>query len=188
MKNALSVISLAAVLLAGCGGQPASPMPAAPAPVAPGGGAMSLGITENGADTLTIKRVGVRLTGEASIIDSRYGFILGYFKGKTSLTSEVVSLPAATDVRFFNVDSTLTHTVSFLGNATSKSAPWPSSFDGSGTKSPKGTAIGTSKWSTGALLPGSSSVLYNTGMPGFYMMGCAFHYNTNKMRTVIIVM
>jgi len=42
-------------------------------------------------------------------------------------------------------------------------------------------------FSTGALSSGTKSVLYNTGLPGLYMVGCAFHYNSNGMRTVIIV-
>jgi len=29
--------------------------------------------------------------------------------------------------------------------------------------------------------------VYETGIPGFYMFGCAYHYDSNEMRTVIIV-
>ena len=186
MKNAFGIISLAALLLAGCGGQSA-PMSAAPAPAAPSNGVLSLGVTDDGFDTLSTLQVGVRLTGEASFNDPNYGFELGYFKGKVSTTSQTVTLATGRNVRFFNVDTQLPHTVSFLGNATKNMAPWPSQFNGSGTKSPAGTAIGTTNWSTGTLLPGKSSVLYTTGVPGFYMVGCAFHYNTHMMRTVIIV-
>jgi hypothetical protein len=78
--------------------------------------------------------------------------------------------------------------VSFLGNATATHAPFPAAFNGSGTRSPAGTAIGTTNFSTGAINPGQASLVYETGLPGFYMVGCAFHYDSNHMRTVFIVM
>ena len=189
MKIALSMLSLAALLLAGCGGQAASPTTALPTPVQPASDShvTMLGVTDDGVDTLSTLHVGIRLTGESSFMSPRYGFVLGYFKGKTSTTSEVITLATATPVRFFNVDTVLTHTLSFLGKATSQMAPWPASFDGSSTASPAGRAIGTTNFSTGPLSAGAKSLLYNTGMPGFYMVGCAFHYNLDKMRTVIIV-
>jgi plastocyanin len=188
MKHAVTAFSLAALLAAGCGGQSASPTPAVPAPAAPGGGTMTVGVTEDGFDSSTSTlQVGVRLTGEASFNDPRYGVVLGYFKGKTSTTSQVISLPMGRNVKFQNHDTTLPHTMSFLGNATKNSAPWPSTFTGSGTKAPAGTAIGTTNWSTGTLSPGQKSALYTTGLPGFYMMGCAFHYVLHGMRTVVIV-
>jgi plastocyanin len=37
------------------------------------------------------------------------------------------------------------------------------------------------------LNPGQKSLRYTTGLPGFYMFGCAFHYDGFGMRTVIIV-
>ena len=188
MKHALTVLSLAAVLAAGCGGHAAAPTSALPAPGQAGGNTMDVGITEDGFDSATSTiAVGVRLTGENPFVDSRYGQVLGYFKGKTSMTSEVVSVPMGRNIRFFNVDGALPHTMSFLGNATRHSAPWPSQFTGSGTASPAGTAIGTTNWSTGTLTPGSRSAKYTTGLPGFYMMGCAFHYVLHGMRTVVIV-
>jgi plastocyanin len=186
LKNALGIISLVTLLAAGCGSQAASPMPAVPAPAQPAGGANAVAFDEAGFN-LTNLQVGIRLNGEASIVDSRYGFVLGYFKGKTSTTSQVVSLPMGRNVKFFNVDASFPHTMSFLGNATSHSAPWPSRFNGSSTKSPAGTAIGTTNFSTGPLSPGKSSLVYTTGVPGFYMVGCAFHYDLHMMRTVIIV-
>ena len=187
MKYAFGSVALAALLLAGCGSHAAAPL-----------SAVSSHPTNNTVLTVPVQdettnigaitqHVGARLTGETGITDPRYGFVIGYFKGKTSTTSQIVSLPTATQVKFFNVDTVRPHTVSFLGNATKTGAPWPSSFDGSATKSPAGTDIGTANWSTGPLNPGTASAVYNTGPPGFYMVGCAFHYNSNMMRTVIIV-
>ena len=185
MKSALIPLAVSALLIAGCGSHASTPMSAMP--VHQPGGAMVVPVQDDSPDTLTTAHVGVRLTGETGITDSRYGFVIGYFKGKTSTTSQIVSLPAATPVKFFNVDTVRPHTVSFLGNATKTMAPWPATFNGSSTKSPAGTNIGTASFSTGPLNPGTKSALYNTGAPGFYMVGCFFHYNSNSMRTVIIV-
>ncbi|HEY7992860.1 MAG TPA: hypothetical protein VID24_01460 [Candidatus Eremiobacteraceae bacterium] len=186
MKYAVGPFVLAALLLAGCSahGSSSASSPIVPAPTQL---ISNLGFDEAGFDSTTVAKVGARLSGEAPFMSPKYGRVLGYFKGKTSTTSEVVTLPASTPVRFFNVDTTLPHTASFLGNATQSMAPWPPSFNGSATKSAAGTAIGTPNFSTGTLNPGAHSVLYNTGMPGFYMIGCAFHYNTYGFRTVIIV-
>jgi len=186
MKNAVGSISLAALLLAGCSAHSNAAAPVMPAPPQQSQVA-NVGFSDDGIDTTTVKHVGARLNGESPFQSPAYGQVLGYFNGKTSFTSEVVSLPSATEVRFYNVDASFPHTVSFLGNATKNNAPWPAQFNGSGTKSPAGTDIGTTNWSTGTLLPGGHSALYNTGAPGFYMVGCAFHYNTHMMRTVIII-
>lgn len=185
MKYAVGSLVLAALLLAGCSAHGSSA--SAPVVQPPSQSVSNIGINDDGIDLTTTVAVGMRLTGESSFTSKRYGVVLGYFKGKTSFTSQVVSLPAATPVRFFNVDTTLPHTLSFLGDATMSGAPWPQSFNGSFNQSAKGTAIGTSGFSTGPLNPGTKSLLYTTGMPGFYMVGCYFHYNSHGMRTVIIV-
>jgi len=135
----------------------------------------------------TIEPVGIRLTGESSINNPPYGFELGYFNGTASTTSQTVVLHMGESVQFQNVDTTLHHTASFLGDASATGAPWPASFDGSSTASPAGTIISTTNFSTGTLQPGHKSRIYETGLPGFYMMGCFYHYNSNMMRTVIVV-
>ena len=129
--------------------------------------------------------VGIRLNGEMSIADPNYGFELGYVKG-TGTTTQTISLPAGEKVQFHNYD-TIAHSAAFLDNATATSAAWPASFTGSTTQSPTGTAIGTSGWATGSLNPGTSSRIFDTGLPGFYIIGCQYHYVSNEMRTVIIV-
>src|ERR1700730_5685343 len=154
MKNALGIISLAALLLAGCSGHAASSSaPIVPAPAQPAGSVTTVNFDEAGIDATGTLKVGIRLTGEASFNDPRYGQVLGYFKGKVSTTSQVVTWPMGRNVKFFNVDTAKPHTLSFLGNATSQNAPWPAHFNGSGTKSPAGTAIGTTNFSTGTLVP-----------------------------------
>ena len=89
---------------------------------------------------------------------------------------------------FNNVDTLRPHTASFFGDANSShGAIGRRTFNGSSTPSPAVTAIGTTSFSTGTINPGTNSKKYNTGSPGFYMFGCAFHYNLDGMRTVIIV-
>jgi plastocyanin len=177
--------SISAAFIAGCGGAAGTaPMPSSNSP---------RGSTMSQADEAThlmfdaTANVGVRLTNEKSFLTRHYGKVLGYFKGKTSPTSQVVVLLSNTNVVFDNVDSSLAHTGSFLGDATKTHAPWPAHFNGSSTQSKAGTPIGTTGFSTGTLLPGKSSLVYTTGAPGFYMFGCAFHYDLDSMRTVIVV-
>ena len=180
-----TLFATAVLALAGCSGQSTTAMPpanfashvVAPAPV------QMLDVKEN----LIIQHVGVRLNGENPKISPKYGRVLGYFNGKTSPDSEVVQLTANTTVVFNNVDGFAPHTASFLGKATRRMAPWPAQFNGSGTQSPAGTVISTTGFSTGTLNPGAKSLKYNSGAPGFYMIGCAFHYNLDGMRTVVIV-
>ncbi len=138
----------------------------------------------------TMPTVNMRITGEQQFVSPAYGPVFGYFR-KQSMLSQVVTLSAGESVRFKNSEdpaSGIMHTASFLGDATKHSAPWPSSFDGSQVKSAAGTVISTTSWSTGPLAPGKTSAIYETGAPGFYMIGCAFHYNdAMSMRTVLIV-
>jgi hypothetical protein len=135
-----------------------------------------------------LQTVGVRLFGESSKVDPHYGMILGYFNGTTATTTSVVMLTACDPVQFKNVDSGAPHTASFLGNATATNAPWPPTFTGGGTTpSASGSAIGSPGFTTGQLNPGQKSRIYSAGGPGFYMIGCFFHYSAFTMRDVFIV-
>jgi plastocyanin len=182
------IVSAAALLaLAGCSGQGVSATPPSQ-PASHGVAPVPEQIVNLDADTITIKHVGVRLSGENPTTNKKYGRILGYFNGKTSINSEIVKVAAATTIIFNSVDTLVPHTASFLGDATSQMAPWPAKFNGGSTQSPAGTDIGTTNFSTGPLSPGAKSLKYNSGSPGFYMFGCFYHYNLDGMRTVIIVM
>jgi plastocyanin len=178
----LSTVALAATLLAGCGGSTQSSAGAAP------GGAMpqTIAFAEH-LEPSTDFTVGIRLNGENPGQSKPYGQVLGYFKGTKAKKSAVVTIPLGSNVVFSNVDGSFPHTGSFLGDASKKSAPWPSSFTGSGTQSKAGTDISTADFSTGTLNAGSSSLVYTANVPGFYMFGCAFHYVSHEMRDIIIV-
>ena len=132
-----------------------------------------------------IKQIAINLNGEMSIIDPNYGFELGYAIGRSTLTKTVI-LHAGENIQFLNIDS-IPHSAAYLGNATGHSAPWPAVFNGATTQSPKETAIGSTGFSTGTLNPGQLSLKYDTGLPGFYMFGCQYHYDSNHMRAVIVV-
>jgi streptogramin lyase len=133
-----------------------------------------------------ITTIGIRLNGELSFTDPNYGFELGYAVGTVSTQTQTISLGMGESVQFKNVD-TIPHSAAFLGNATANNAPWPATFTGSTIKSPAGTAIGTTGWATGSLNPNRTSPIYETGLPGFYMIGDQYDYVSNNMRTVIVV-
>ena len=172
--------------LAGCGG--ASTVPHSN--VASNGMAGQAGSVLNLADGFqpdSAEGVGIRLNGESGTMTAHYGTVLGYFRGSQSLKSQIVQLTADTKVIFTNEDASFPHTASFLGNATKNNAPFPPTFNGGSTQSPAGTVINKPMFSTGPLSPGQHSLKYNSGPPGFYMFGCAFHYDSHGMRTVFVV-
>lgn len=131
-----------------------------------------------------IYTVGINLN-DTPINDPNYGFELGYAVGKGT-TTQTIRLAAGEAVRFQNLDS-VPHSAAFLGNATANNAPWPTTFTGSTTRSPAGSAIGIAGWSTGSLNANQFSPIYETGLPGFYMIGDQYDYVSNMMRTVIVV-
>jgi plastocyanin len=178
----LSAFALGASLLAGCAG---GSTPSTPAQTGSGPMPQTIAFDEHLRPDSTFT-VGVKLEGESAGKSKAYGAVLGYFKSGAK-KSAVVTIPLGSSVVFTNVDTALPHTGSLLGDASKKSAPWPSTFTGSGTQSAAGTDISATDFSTGTLSPGSSSLTYTANVPGFYMFGCAFHYVSHEMRDVIIV-
>src|SRR5437870_9382589 len=182
MKIVRALFFVVAVIFSGCSGQVASPQLSQSHPAE----ASTIAFNDSGLDATGQLRIGVNLEANP-IRDPRYRYVIGYFKGTTSQTSQIISVGMGRSVKFVNVDDNDAHTASFLGDATAHMAPSPAHFNGSSTASPAGTAIGTHGFSTGPLNPHQASALYSTGLPGFYMIGCFFHYDSNRMRTVIIV-
>ena len=137
--------------------------------------------------------VSLLLTGENPVNVPTYGNVLGYTNGMTmaaSNGSNVVHLTAGQTVQFGNIEASggQPHTASSLG-------PWSGSFPATGPTSAQqnasaaGTSIDTAGFSTGVLNPGQVSKVFNTGGSGqVIVFGCFFHYLSNNMRTVIIVM
>ena len=151
-----------------------------------GGGGMSCVVALAPAATETI---GVNLTNpnQAACTDPTYQAVKGYFGGTTVTSSEVVSVThSATDmIQFMNLDIQ-PHTAASLG-------PWSGSYPATGpnpaaTPSPAGTDISATGFTTGNMDAGMHSFSYLANVPGFYIIGCAYHYLSDNMRTVIIVM
>jgi len=118
--------------------------------------------------------------------DSTYGDIDGYYFDTTFKHFEIIKLTASptNSVIFQNTDGQ-DHWTSSLG-------PWTGSFPANGpsqsaTPSPTGTDIGSAGWTTGLVAPGAESRAYVANIPGTYVIGDAFFYSSNNMRTVIIV-
>jgi hypothetical protein len=133
--------------------------------------------------------VGVMLTGETPVTTTSDGTVLGYFNGTNGNPpsgSGAVTLTASTNVQFHNVDPSQPHTASNLG---AYSGTYPSSFTNTNgtTASAAGVSIGSANFSTGTIAPAGVSAVYSTGGAGMFVFGCAFHYVSNNMRTVIIV-
>lgn len=139
------------------------------------------------------QKVGLLLSGENPVTTASDGTVLGFFNGTMGNPpngSGVVHLTANMSVQFFNTESgggALPHTASFLGNY---SGSYPASFTNSNgaTPSAAGTAISSANFSAGNINPGAASAVYNSGGPGMFIFGCAYHYVSFGMRTVIIVM
>ncbi|HXW51355.1 MAG TPA: hypothetical protein VEJ41_05140 [Candidatus Acidoferrales bacterium] len=138
--------------------------------------------------------VALLLTGQNPVTVAPYGGVLGYHAGDSSAAfaggPNTVNLTANQPVQFYNVEATaggLPHTASNLG-------AWSGSFPAAGpvaaqqNPSPAGTTINTAGFSTGTIEPGAVSRVYNSGAAGMTVIGCFYHYNSNNMRTVVIVM
>lgn len=137
--------------------------------------------------TASAQTVVVRLTGETAATDPTYGNILGYQLGSAGTTTQVVHLTANSTVQFVNMDATLPHTASFIQTwGGSYPSPFPPANLGP-TASAAGTVISTANFSSGNINPGATSALYNTGGAATLIFGCAYHYDSNGMRTVVIV-
>ena len=133
--------------------------------------------------------VGLLLTGENNVNVAPYGNVKGFFPGTSGNPpggSNVVNLTAMTSVTFTNTEAGggLPHTASFVqawGGSFPPNPPIPS------TASAAGASISSSGFSSGNLNPGQTSAVYSAGTPGMFIFGCAYHYVSNGMRTVIIV-
>jgi hypothetical protein len=138
--------------------------------------------------------VSLLLTDEDPVTVATYGQVLGYSNGTSPNTpngSNVVNLTAGMPVQFTNREASTSiypqHTASSLG-------AWSGSFPANGptsaalTASPANTSLGASGFTTGTLNPGQTSAVYNSGSAAMIVFGCYYHYNSNNMRTVVIVM
>ena len=160
-----------------------------------GGGGNGSGCTGNPAPSpspaASAAAVGVLLTGENAVTTASDGMVRGFFNGTAhtgSTDSGVVNLTASTNVQFVNVEAAggFPHTASYLGPY---SGSYPGSFTNTNgpTASAAGASISSANFSAGNLNPGAVSQVYSTGGPGMFIFGCAYHYLSDNMRTVVVV-
>lgn len=133
---------------------------------------------------------GMLLTGESPVTVAPFGSVVGFFNGTNGNApngSGTVHLTANMTVQFQNVEAAggLPHSVGFIQT-------WAGSFPASpsipANASAAGTSISSAGFGSGTLTPGAVSAVYNSGGAGMFIFGCAFHYQSNGMRTVVIVM
>lgn len=122
--------------------------------------------------------------GISSCNDTTAGVVLGF--SDSGAKAQVIVVHTNQNIKFHNGEG-FPHSADLLGTFASQSS-WPGSYSGAPAASAGGTAISASGFSTGALAGGADSATYTTGSAtGMYMIGCRFHYNSNGMRTLIVV-
>jgi|SRR5215469_3313180 len=171
----LTAAALATGSLAGCAG--GTPFPTAAAVVKNCVVALAPASTQ---------MIGVNLTSQAACTDPTYLAVTGYFGGSKITSSQVISITASSsnNVQWTNLD-VQPHTAANLG---AWAGAYPTSEpNAAATSSPQGMDISTPGFTTGNINNGSSSLMYKADVPGMYIFGCAYHYISNNMRTVIIV-
>jgi len=137
-----------------------------------------------------VQMVGINLfsPAQSACDDKTYQAVTGYFGGSTVTNSQVISVThSGTDfIQFVNLDSQSPHTAADVGTW---NGSYPNvSLNPAATPSPTGSDISAPGFTAGNINPGSKSRKYAANVPGMYIFGCAYHYQSNNMRTVIIVM
>jgi plastocyanin len=117
--------------------------------------------------------IDVSLTQYGQPNPTPYGSSLGYSRAVTTVS-------VGTQIHFVNIDS-FAHTATAIPGATT--FPTGSPFKGSALMQ-TGTTV-SSKWTSGALQPNSSSQTLTADQPGTYLYGCFFHYGAG-MRAAIV--
>jgi len=111
--------------------------------------------------------------------DPTYGQVSFY--SPATGNAAVVRVVKNSQVVFSNDGSGSPHTASGFG-----STGFPATFDNVSGTTASGTTIDNGMtWSTGSLNPGQTSSAF-TVPAGTYYFGCAYHYNSNAMRDVIV--
>ncbi len=112
-----------------------------------------------------------------------YGEIAYYAPLKSDPHAVPLSFKAGSKIVFLNDDSFgVKHTASGLGTT-----DFPPIFTNTAGFARSGNVIdGGRGWSTGSLLAGRLSQVFTLGPPATYYFGCAYHYEKNGMRDVIV--
>ena len=136
----------------------------------------------------SVETIGVNLTNpvQNACTDPKYLAVKGYFTGSTVTASQVISVTASStdDIQWMNLDIQ-PHTAADLGGWT---GAYPTAApNAAATSSPVGMDISTPGFTAGNINAGSLSRKYKADVPGVYIFGCAYHYLSDNLRTIIIV-
>lgn len=160
--------SLAVVALGACGG--GGPSGIASPPVPGGGTTLPPGVAP--------QTIGVALPpgNIGQIMDPVAGLIGGFTQ---TTFSQRLGFAAGATITIKNVGTT-THTFNVIGTG----LPFPATPALTIPSGPTSTTI-SPNYASGNLAPGASVTLTLT--PGTWLIGCAYHYLSNNMRTVLTV-
>lgn len=162
--------AIVAAALAACGGggssSPATPVVVAPATTPPVATQTTQQIVQMALPTTAI---GVET-------DPTFGTVAGYSQ---QTYSQVLGFAPGTQIMIRNGETATPHTFSVIGTSGFTTNPALS------TSAAGGSTVGTG-FSSGTVTPGALAGPF-TLASGTYYIGCAYHYASNGMRTVLVV-
>ena len=168
---ALCIAGLAAC--SGGGGSSPGPSPSTPTPVPTPTASTS---------TQQVIRLAIPTSAIGSLVDPTYGTIGGYTQ---TVYSQILGFAPGQQVMIENANTGVGGAPHTLGD-TGASGSFPATQPATLSMSPVGGNTLSAGFQTGTLTPGQA-VGPVTLSAGTYLIGCAFHYQSNNMRDVLIV-
>jgi hypothetical protein len=170
LRNHLTAALVAASLLAACSGGGGG-----------GGGYNPPGPTATPTNNPNAQIVALALPQSAigQVTDPTFGLVGGYTQ---QVYSQVLGFVPGKMVMIHNAQTSTPHTLGDSGGSGSFPAGQPAMLSTTGT----GSSTLSSGWQSGTISPGASvgPITLNAGT---YWLGCAYHYSSNTMRTVLVV-
>jgi hypothetical protein len=177
--------ALVAASIAACGGGgstnlPVAPAPGAPLPTgapvttpAPSGAPVASPTPSTAPATQQVVTLAEPITAIGSLVDPTFGLIGGFTQ---QTRSQVLGFAPGSQIMIRNGQATTPHTFSVIPGFTGP----PTSFTPAG-----GSTIATG-FTTGTV-NGAALIGPFTLTAGTFFIGCAFHYTSENMRTVLVV-
>jgi hypothetical protein len=132
-----------------------------------------------GASTQQVVSLALPTTSIGSQINPTYGEIGGYTQ---STYSQILGFAPGQQIMIRNGQAGVPHTLGDTGASGSFPAVQPAALSFTGT----GSKTLSSGWQSGTIAPGSL-IGPITLSAGTYLIGCAYHYQSNGMRDVLVV-
>lgn len=176
--------ALVAASIAACGGGGSTNLPVAPIPGAsgvpvttpvPSGAPVASPTPSTGPSTQQVVTMAEPITAIGSLVDPTFGLIGGYTQ---QTRSQVLGFAPGSQIMIRNGQANTPHTFSVISTTGFTGAP--TSFTASG-----GSTIATG-FTTGTV-NGAALIGPFTLTAGTFFIGCAFHYTSENMRTVLVV-